>query len=152
MGGKKEYQDGKDLKKKLIVGCSIILLIILVVSGCTSTQQKATKSKIAKEINFQSDVLQLVNSSVQIQEDKGIIYNVIVTLYFKNLLNNRINVNYVVDFCDKNDNILYSKPYRINNIPENYVFYTPDIFSYNGDNVIDFDHVNVHITNFEIIK
>lgn len=139
------------MKKKLLVICSIILLILLALGGCTSTEQKATETKKAEEINFTSDVLQIINSSVDIQEDKGIIYNVVVTLYFKNLLNNIINVNYTVDFCDINNNILYSKQYRINNIPKNYIFYTPDVFSYNGENIIDFDHVNIHIVDYEII-
>ena len=139
------------MKNKLIVSCSVILLIILALSGCTSTEQKATESKKAEEINFSSDVLQIVNSSVDIQEKNGIIYNVVVTLYFRNLLNNNINVTYVVDFCDKYDNILYSKQYSLKNIPKNYKFYTPDVFSYSGEDIGDFDHVNVRIVNYEII-
>lgn len=139
------------MEKKLIVSCSIILLILLVVSGCTSIQQKATETKKAKEINFQSDVLQLVNSSVDIQKNKGSIYNVVVTLYFKNLLNNKINVTYAVDFCDKSNNIIYNITYNLFNVFPNYRYTSPDVFSYDREKVGSFDHVNVYIVNYKIV-
>ena len=136
-------------KKFLFLGVSIILLTIAF-SGC---QEEATSvKKTFDKISFDSDILEIVNGSLDITEDKEIITRVEVTLYFKNLLNKDINLEYVVEFCDKNDNVLFEKPYEIINFPAEYTEISPDIFSYNGENVADFDYVNVRVLSYEVIE
>ncbi len=135
-------------KKIVFLGVGIILVTIAF-SGC---QEEATSvEKTIENISFDSDILELVNGSLDITKDKEIITRVEVTLYFKNLLDEDINVEYVVEFCDKNDNVLYDKPYKINNLPAEYTEMSPNIFLYHGENVADFDHVNIRVLSYEVI-
>jgi len=136
-------------KKLVFFGVSIVLLTITF-SGC---QEEATLvENNFEDISFNSDILELVNGSLDITKDKEIITRIEVTLYFKNLLNEDINVEYAVEFCDKNDNVIYYKPYEIKNFPAKYTEASPDIFLFNGENVADFDHVNVRVLSHEVIE
>jgi len=136
-------------KKIVFLGVGIILVTIAF-SGC---QEEATSvEKTFENISFDSDILELVNGSLDITKDKEIITRVEVTLYFKNLLDEDINVEYVVEFCDKNDNVLYDKSYEIKNLPAEYTEMSPDIFSYHGGNVADFDHVTIRVISYEAIE
>jgi len=136
-------------KKLVLFGVSIVLLTITF-SGC---QEEATLvEKNFEGIYFNSDILELVNGSLDITKDKEIITRIEVTLYFKNLLNEDINLEYAVEFCDKNDNVLYYKSYEIKNFPAKYTEASPDTFLYNGKNVADFDHVNVHVLSHKVIE
>ena len=139
------------MERKIIVFSVIFLLTALAVSGCVETSTKTDDDKLTDEINYDSDILEIVNSSLDVIEENGEILYVEVTLYFRNLLDDFINVIYRVDFCDTNDNAIYSKEYNLNNIPGNYRFKTPDVFSYDGENVGEFDHINVYIVEYEII-
>ena len=138
------------MEKKLVFLGVGIILVTIAFSGC---QEEATSiEKTFEDISFDSDILELVNGSLDITKDKEIITRVEVTLYFKNLLDEDINVEYVVEFCDKNDNVLYDKPYGIKNLPAEYTEISPDIFLYHGENVADFDHVNVRVLSYEVIE
>ncbi len=138
------------MEKKLVFLGVGIILVTIAFSGC---QEEATSiEKTIENISFDSDILELVNGSLGITKDKEIITRVEVTLYFKNLLDEDINVEYVVEFCDKNDNVLYDKPYEIKNFPAEYTEMSPDIFLYHGENVADFDHVNIRVLSYEVIE
>ena len=138
------------MEKKLVFLGVGIILVTIAFSGC---QEEATSiEKTFEDISFDSDILELVNGSLDITEDKEIITRVEVTLYFKNPLDEDINVEYVVEFCDKNDNVLYNKSYEIKNFPAEYTEISPDIFLYHGENVADFDHVNVRVLSYEVIE
>jgi len=138
------------MEKKLVFLGVGIILVTIAFSGC---QEEATSiEKTFEDISFDSDILELVNGSLDITEDKEIITRVEVTLYFKNPLDEDINVEYVVEFCDKNDNVLYNKSYEIKNFPAEYTEISPDIFLYHGENVADFDHVNVRVLSYEAIE
>lgn len=137
------------MHKKIIIFGVIIILTMITLVGC---EEKSTSvQKNPKDIFFDSDVLMLVGSSLDIREDRGTIIFVEVSLYFKNLLDKTINVEYAVEFCDKNDKVLYSKPYKIRNLPAGYRELSPDVFSYDGENVADFDHINIHVVDYEVI-
>jgi len=134
-------------KKLVFLGVGIIVLTIAF-SGC---QEEATSvEKTFEKISFDSDILELVNGSLDITEDKEIITIVEVTLYFKNLLDEEINVEYVVEFCDKNDNVLYEEPYGIKYLPAKYTEISPRMLLYSGENVADFDHVNIRLLSYEL--
>jgi len=138
------------MEKKLIIFGLSIILITIAFSGC---QEEASTSKESFEnISFDSDILELVNGSLDITEDNGITTRVEITLYFKNILDEDINVEYVVEFRDKYDDTLYNQSYEIKNLPAGYEEMSPDIFSYHGGNVADFDHVNISVLNYEIIE
>jgi len=138
------------MEKKLVFLGIGIILVTIAFSGC---QEEATSiEKTFEDISFDLDILELVNGSLDITEDKEIITRVEVTLYFKNLLDEDINVEYVVEFCDKNDNVLYNKSYEIKNFPAEYTEISPDIFLCHGENVAEFDHVNVRVISYEVIE
>jgi uncharacterized protein YcfL len=140
---------GKYMKKMPIFFC-ITLLLTISLSGCQ--EQQAIVSNNLEKINFDSDVLVLVHRSFDIREKNGDIYFVEVELYFKNNLNKMINVTYRVDFCDKQDNIIYTKDFTIINLPANYQLRTPDVFTYEGNNVGRFNHVNLSIIKYDIVQ
>jgi hypothetical protein len=138
------------MEKKLVFLGIGIILVTIAFSGC---QEEATSiEKAFENISFDSDILELVNGSLDITKDKEIITRVEITLYFKNLLDEDINVEYVVEFCDKNDNVLYDKSYEIKNLPAEYTEMSPDIFLYHEENVADFDHVNIRVISYEVIE
>jgi len=138
------------MEKKLVFLGIGIILVTIAFSGC---QEEATSvEKIFEDISFDSNILELVNGSLDITKDKEIITRVEITLYFKNLLDEDINVEYVVEFCDKNDNVLYDKSYEIKNLPAEYTEMSPDIFLYHEENVADFDHVNIRVISYEVIE
>ena len=138
------------MKKDLLVLGIVIILVTIFFSGC---QEEATSvEKTFENIYFYSDILELVNGSVDVTEDREIITKVETTLYFKNLLDETINVTYIVEFCNKNDNVLYNKTYKIKYFPAGYTEILPDVFSYHGENVADFDHVNIRDLNYKIIE
>jgi len=138
------------MEKKLVFFGVGVILATIAFSGC---QEEATSvEKTFEDISFDSDILELVNGSLDITKDKEIITRVEVTLYFKNLLDEDINVEYVVEFCDKNDNVLYDEPYGIKYLPAEYTEMSPDIFLYHEENVADFDHVNVRVISYEVIE
>ena len=138
------------MEKKLVFLGVGIILVTIAFSGC---QEEATSvEKTFENISFDSDILELVNGSLDITKDKEIITRVEFTLYFKNLLDEDINIEYVVEFCDKNDNVLYDKLYEIKNFPAEYTEMSPDIFLYYGENVADFDHVDIRVLSYEVIE
>lgn len=139
------------MKNKIIFIGTMFLLTIIAMSGCLENQSTTTNTKTFDDINFNSDVLQLVDSNLDIKEENGEIYAVEVELYFKNILTQKINVTYLVDFCDKNDNVLYSKSFTMSYFPPGYTFSTPDIFKYDGENVVYFDHININIESYEFV-
>lgn len=138
------------MKKILMLPVIIILLLTIFLSGCQ--EQEATVSKTFRNINFDSDVLLLVDNSLDIEKRDDEIYFVEVALYFKNNLNEIVNVTYIVDFCDTNDNVIYSTSLTLAYIPPNHKYTLPDTFSYGGKNVEHFDHININIVDYEIIK
>jgi len=135
--------------KKLII-IIIFLVSILSLSGCLN--KSTTVQKKHEYINFKSDVLQLVNSSVDVKEENNVIYKVEANLRFKNIYSERINVTYTVNFCDKDDNKLYGRSFTIENMPAGYVESYGNNFVFSEDNVNNFDHININVIDYEIVK
>ena len=137
--------------KKIIIFGSILIVVVTALSGCIGNQT-ATEKEDNKEINFDSDVLELIDSNIDVKKNNDEIYLVEVALYFKSIQDKTIEiVTYVVDFCDKYDNVLYSKSYSLRNVPANYRVLSPDVFSYDGEDVEFFDHINLYVESYELI-
>jgi hypothetical protein len=141
----------KYMKEKIVIISIIILLMTLALSGCFG-EQEATKTKETNNINFESDILQIYDSSLDLKKENGEIYKVEAALYFKNNLDAIIKINLTVTFCDINDNIIHTQPYEIRRVLPNYKFVTPSIFTYEGNNVKKFDHININVENYEILS
>jgi hypothetical protein len=141
------------MKKKLFVTGVSILLMMLVFSGC---QEKGTTvNKTSDKVFFESDILALVNGSLEIIRNKeDVITEARVTFYLKNLLEKPIyNLTLAADFCDNNGNVLYSHPYEyISGFPAEYREASPNRFSYNGENVTYVDHVNLRVVYYRIAE
>jgi hypothetical protein len=108
------------LKKDVlaIVFCGISIVACL--SGCQESQIEAGKFR---GITLESDVVELVNASLDINYDEGEIKNVEVKYLFHNILDRTINtLKITAEFYDKNDNLItIGGPKFINNLPANYV-------------------------------
>jgi len=137
------------MQKKIIIIGAIFISLAITLAGCEEQSTKIENKH--KDIFFESDVLAIIDSSVETFKDNGLIRNVEVTIRFQNLLNERITINYALDFCDKENNTLYHKTYTIGNFPPNYIEQSNNIFSYSGEDAYKYDHVNIYIEDYEII-
>ena len=128
-----------------------LILASLILAGCQ--EEGTTTDKKFENVFFESNVLKLVNGTFELRSDKtGIVTQAYVELRFKNILDKDINVTYAVDFCDKNDNIIYSKNYSINYFPAGYTEQLSDPFSYSGEDVMYVDHINIRLLEYKIIR
>jgi len=139
------------LKKCLsIIGVVIIILTTITLSGCQ--EEGATIEKNFEDIYFDSDVLELINASLDIGEKHGVIKKVEVTFYFKNLLDKDITyLRLAIEFCDINNFVLYNHSYEyLSGFPAGYIEKSPNRISYSEANVAYFDHVKINIDEYII--
>ncbi|MCX6665731.1 MAG: hypothetical protein NT038_06700 [Euryarchaeota archaeon] len=141
------------MKKKLIIIGASMLFLTVVFSGCQEKQ--AAVWQIPENILFESNILKIVNASFELKKDKtGQVKQAELIVYFKNMLDKPIdNLTLAIDFCDKNNNILHSNPYRyISSFPAGYTESTPNTFVYSETNAASVNHVNIRITDYIIVK
>ena len=135
-------------KNTFIFGIGVVLLIIVNLTGC---DEKGVEVEEENLIFFDSDIVELVESSLDFTKSGGKIVQADVSVRFRNLLDKTINWTYAVKFCDKDDNVHYQDSLIFGNMPPRYIEQSPNIFSYTGDKANYIDHVNVHILDYEII-
>jgi len=92
-------------KHALLVVFSIILAVV-VLSGCGGNQT-ATETDEFENIEFESDIVELVHGQVVKKIDKGILIGIDVEYLFKNIADRDIEVKVNLEFYDKNDNIIF---------------------------------------------
>ena len=138
------------MKKYLLILGVVVIALVLALSGCQ--EQATTVENTFENIFFESDILEITNASYDASINKGIIQKVDVTVNFRNKLDKPINnLRLSIDFCDENDNVIHSHPYTYGTpFPAGYSEASPNRFSYDEDNVVLVDHVNIRITNYEI--
>jgi len=134
----------------VLVICSIILLAGL--CGCTGF---GTETQPFSNINYESDVLPIENASiVQIKGSKQQVVGLEFQFRMRNTLDKKIdNIEFQIDFCDKDDNVLQSSPYEyLSPFPADYYERSPNIISFDGPNLDKFDHINMYLVNYEIME
>lgn len=141
------------MEKKLVILGICIFLLTVAFSGCQEKQANAGAN--FENINFESTILKIVNASLELKKDKtGIVKQAELIVYFKNMLDKPINnLKLAIDFCDKNNNILYSHPYTYNTpFPAGYTEGSPNTFDYSESSAAFVDHVNIRITEYNLTK
>ena len=127
-----------------IIG-TILFLMGSVLSGCVF-QGGVTVNNNFEGITFESGVVELVNASLDFHEDNNVITKVDVKYLFRNIVGRAVEVSVIVEFYDKNDNLLVTRGPKYINLPKDYVetVYSPaNIISYSGEKVSEVDHVRI---------
>jgi hypothetical protein len=92
-------------------------------------------------------VVELVNASLDLHEDKNVITKVDVKYLFRNIAGRAVEVSVIVEFYDKNDNLLVTEGPKHISLPKGYRETTPyspaNIISYSGNKVSEVDHVRI---------
>jgi hypothetical protein len=124
---------------------------MLMISGCQESGTNTTT--VFDKILFESDILEIANASFTLTKGQGgIVKKAEVVVYFRNRLTQPIyNLTLAIDFCDENENVLYSHPYEyMSAFPPGYTEASPNRFSYTRSNVYLVDHINIRITNYNL--
>lgn len=127
-----------------IIG-AILFLMGGVLSGCVFQGGVTVKNNF-EGITFESSVVELVNASLDFREDRNVITKVDVKYLFRNIAGRAVEVSVIVEFYDKNDNLLVTRGPKYINLPKDYVetVYSPaNIISYSGEKVSEVDHVRI---------
>jgi len=131
-------------KDPWIIG-TILFLMVGVLSGCVFPGGVTVKNNF-EGITFESSVVELVNASLDFHENKNVITKVDVKYLFRNIAGRAVEVSVIVEFYDKNDNLLVTRGPKYINLPKDYVetVYSPaNIISCSGEKVSEVDHVRI---------
>jgi len=137
-------------KNNFIIGISIIVLIIVSLSGCTG-EDKAIETEGDNKVFLDSDIIELADSSLDLTIGHGQIIKAEASFRSRSLLDETVKILYYdVEFCDKDGNVLYTHHKTISNLPPRYTETTPNICEYIDDDTKYVDHVYIRVTNYEI--
>ena len=132
------------MRKSLILIICLILIITTFLNGCQESESVKTNEK--KEIFFESSIVELKDSDIIFHKDEGIIIRVEVFYLFKNLLNEQVDLKIIVEFYDKDDNLLHIGGPKYIDLPPLYseVNISPaNSIEFLGENVEFVDHVAI---------
>ena len=146
------------MKKELIIIFIGIILLTTIFMGCQENTGVTTNGNTEKNVFLESSVVELAESYLEFyteydfDKDIDVIVKVEAQYTFHNIAERNITqLNVIVEFYDKNDNILGVKngP-TINNLfydPEfDYVERMPNTVTYAEANVAEVDHVKIIAT------
>ncbi len=107
------------MRKKHLSLLLIIVLIILIFSGCNELE--SSKVDTPKKLLFNSDLVDLIDSDLIFNKMGNVIKRVEVKYRFRNRLNEKIDINIYAEFYDKDGNLLSREgPKEISLLP-NYI-------------------------------
>jgi hypothetical protein len=134
MGGK------ENMRKDVIVVSFVVILITSVFCGCQSSQVKEDYKAI-----FESDVVNLLNYTIDTKKNKEDIVQVTINGRVENIVDRMININITADAYDKNNEFLGSSSYTILYLrpKPNPGHSTTFSIVYNEDNVDRLDHIKL---------
>lgn len=134
MGGK------ENMRKDIIVVLFVVILITSVFCGCQSSQVKEDYKAI-----FESDVVDLVNYTLETKKNKTDIVEVTINGRIENIVESMISVKITADLYDKNDEYIGNSTYLIRYLrpKPNPGYSTTFNIVYNNDNVDEFDHIKI---------
>ena len=124
---------------------TILFLSGGILSGCVFQEGVTVKNNF-EGITFESNIVELVNASLDFHEDKNVITKVDVKYLFHNIAGKNVEVTVIVEFYDKNDNLLVTRGPKYIILPKDYVetVYSPaNIISYSGEKVSEVDHARI---------
>lgn len=141
------------MKKRLVFTFFCCVFLGVIFSGCQ--EQQAATSKQFEGVSLKSDVVELVQASLDFQvryeydeltDDAIEVRNgAEVTYRFHNIAGKDITVKVTVEFYGAYDNLLYTgEPktiFLLQDYTEKYVSPTTNIIPYKGSKVAEIDHV-----------
>ena len=133
------------MRKHVLLVVFSIILAVVVLSGCGGNQT-ATETDEFENIEFESDIVELVHGQVVKKIDKGILIGIDVEYLFKNIADRDIEVKVNLEFYDRNDNIIFRGGPKWIVLPDGYTetqVLGANIISYNGKYIKDVDHVKI---------
>ena len=107
--------------KKNIYYISICICLLIIPIGCL---EKTNEKQYFNNITLESNVVELVNASMNFKYDKtNSITRIEVTYLFKNIVNHIIEkLNITIKFFDKDNNLIgFGGPKYIRNLPIGYI-------------------------------
>ena len=135
-------------KYPLLIG-TILFLILSVLNGCLGPEGTTVENPF-KGITFESSVVELINASLDVIKENNVIRKVEVRYLFRNIAGRSVEVSVMVEFYDKNNNLLITRGPKHIEIPKGYAEtlpYSPaNIITYSGDKVSEVDHVRIIAT------
>ena len=149
---------GNYLKKKLMIIFIGNILLTTILTGCQENTGVTTKQNSEKNVFLESNVVELANSYLKFytkydyDKEADVIVKVEAQYTFLNIVKRNITqLNVIVEFYDKDDNILGIKNgptiYNIFYDPEfDYVERMPNTVTYSDVNVAEVDHVKIIAT------
>jgi len=135
------------MKKYLWIIGTTLFLIVCILNGCLGPEGGITVENPFEGITFDSSVVELVNASLGFIKEKNVVQKAEVKYLFHNVADRYIEVKVIVEFYDKNDNLLITEGPKHISLPKGYRETTPyspaNIISYSGDKVSEVDHVRI---------
>jgi hypothetical protein len=133
--------DGKkNMKKDIIAVLFGVILITSVFCGCQSSQVKKNYQAI-----FESDVVDLVNYTLETKKNKTDVVQVTINGRIENILDRMVSVKITADIYDKNNEYLGNSTFKILYLrpKPNPGYSTTFTIVYNKDNVDRLDHIKL---------
>jgi hypothetical protein len=136
--------DGKkNMKRNIIAVLFGVILITSIFCGCQSSQVKKNYQAI-----FESDVVDLVNYTLETKKNKTDVVQVTINGRIENIVDRTINVKITADFYDINNKLLRESTITIRGLqkkgaPGSSTSFPPPYLSYNGKDVAFVDHIKL---------
>lgn len=133
------------MKKKFFLIGTLILFIVILLSGCQEQKATTTENNFEK-IELESNVVELVDASLEFKEANNVILKVDVKYLFHNIAGRQITVTVNVEFYDKSNNLLSTGGPKYISLPKDYVetsILGANIISLSGEKAAYVDHVEI---------
>ncbi|MFH1101353.1 MAG: hypothetical protein V1726_04885 [Methanobacteriota archaeon] len=133
------------MEKKMIGGIVGIMFVVVALCGCQAGQVSNNYEDI-----FQSNVVQLVNFSLELEKDRlNVITSATVNGRITSVVDRILNFEITASFYDKNNNLLGNKTIRIEGLqpmgkPGSSTSFPPPYLSYTAADVSVVDHVKLY--------
>jgi hypothetical protein len=123
----------------------IVILLTCLLSGCQ--EQEATSTNNFENIEFESDVFELINGSLDFVELNNVIIRAEAKYMFKNIADRNVyGVKVIAEFYDKDNNLIYTGGPKNFSLPIGYTetgLSPANVISYTGDRVKEVDYVRI---------
>jgi len=132
------------MRWKIYTYISFILIITMIFCGCNEMESSTVETN--QKILFDSYLVDLIDSDIIFHKSGTITKRVEVKYRFKNLLNEKIDLNVYVEFYDEDDNLLSKEGPKQITLLANYAeqsFGGANIITYYGEFVKIVDHVRI---------
>jgi len=126
------------------IGVAVVLIVCLF-SGCQ--EQEATSTNGFENVEFESDVFELINGSLDFVELNNVIIRADAKYMFRNIAGRDVkDVDVFAEFYDKDGNLIYTGGPKNFSLLKDYTetgFSPANVISYNGNRANEVDYVRI---------